>query len=217
MIPVLGFATVKRFDLAQRLLDSIDYPIRDLVIVNNSGTREFEPSVDKKLVRNLWHLEVPRGLGGNGAWNLIIKSTPHAPYWILPNDDCYFPKGSLETIAKKVDTTKFNFPNVKPSKWSCAIPGEGAIEKAGLWDEYFHPIYYDDNEYERRLGKAGVEINFIGAIVNHEHSATLHSGYSKLNEKTFHANARALDAKIKNQDFSVWGWDLKRRRAQSWD
>lgn len=217
MIPVLGFATVSRFDLAQRLLDSIDYPIRDLVIVNNSGTKEFEPKVDPELVRNLWHVELPRGLGGNGAWNLIIKSTPHSPYWILPNDDCYFPKGSLETIATKVVTHKFNFPRIGPSKWSCAIPGEGAIAKAGLWDEHFHPIYFDDNDFERRLAKAGVGFNFIEATVLHEHSATLNSGYREVNQKTFQANARALDAKIKNQDFSVWGWSLKRRREQSWD
>jgi hypothetical protein len=76
MIPVLGFATIKKFDLADRLLRSIDYPVEHLVVVNNSGTKEWQPE-KPDLVENLWHIEVPFGLGANGAWNLIIKSTPH--------------------------------------------------------------------------------------------------------------------------------------------
>jgi len=43
MIPVLGFLTLKRFDLADRLLASIDYPVEDLVIVDNSGKQEYNP------------------------------------------------------------------------------------------------------------------------------------------------------------------------------
>jgi len=39
MIPVLGFLTVKRFDLAERMLASIDYPVGDLVCVNRSEER----------------------------------------------------------------------------------------------------------------------------------------------------------------------------------
>ena len=79
MIPVLGFATLTKFDLAQRLLDSIDYPVNHLIIVNNSGTKSWQPEISKEFVRNLWHIEVPHGLGANGAWNLIVKSTPQSP------------------------------------------------------------------------------------------------------------------------------------------
>jgi len=43
VIPVLGFATIKRFDLADRLLASIDYPIENLVIVDNSGLASWNP------------------------------------------------------------------------------------------------------------------------------------------------------------------------------
>ena len=54
MIPVLGFATLSKFEMAQRLLDSIDYPVENLVIVDNSGKREFEPVVETDLVKNTW-------------------------------------------------------------------------------------------------------------------------------------------------------------------
>jgi hypothetical protein len=40
VIPVLGFATLSKFDMAQRLLDSIDYPVEHLVIVDNSGSEQ---------------------------------------------------------------------------------------------------------------------------------------------------------------------------------
>jgi len=143
VIPVLGFATLSRFDLAQRLLESIDYPVQKLVIVDNSGRKSWIPEPND-YVSELWTIRLPHGLGANGAWNLIIKTTPFAPYWVIPNDDSWFERGALETIANNVDPEKFNFVDVNP-KWSCVVPGEGAILKAGLWDEVFHPIYYDDD------------------------------------------------------------------------
>ena len=61
MIPVIGFATLSKFDLADRLLASIDYPVQDLVVVNNSGTKQWIPTKPDS-VKNLWHIEVPYGL-----------------------------------------------------------------------------------------------------------------------------------------------------------
>lgn len=215
MIPVLGFATLKRFDLAQRLLDSIDYPIENLVIVDNSGTKAFKPTLSKH-IKNLWLIQVPYGLGANGAWNLIIKSTPFAPYWVLPNDDCYFEAGALEKIANEADSESFNFVNVLPT-WSCPIPGEGAILKAGLWDEAFHPIYFDDNDLERRLKHFDVPLNHIDANVLHDNSSTLKAGFDQVNSKTFITNLHLHQEKVANEDYSVYGWSLKIRRENRWD
>lgn len=216
MIPVLGFATLTRFDLAQRLLDSIDYPVEHLVIVDNSGKREFEPFIETDLVKNTWIIQVPHGLGANGAWNLIIKSTPHAPYWVIPNDDCYFEKGALETIAKEVDTNAFNFVNINPS-WSCVIPTEGSVSKAGLWDEAFHPIYFDDDDYEWRMRELGVPFNTINAKVFHDNSSTLKSGFSERNRVTFKRNQSLLTNKKVAGDLGIRGWSLTVRRDNRWD
>lgn len=215
VIPVLGFATLKRFDLAQRLLDSIDHPVENVVIVNNSGTREFKPVVNEH-VKNLWHIEVPHGLGANGAWNLIIKSTPFAPYWVLPNDDCYFEAGALAKIADQADSDCFNFVNVLPT-WSCPIPGEGAIMRAGLWDEAFHPIYFDDDDFQRRLKHYGVEPKHIDANVLHDNSSTLKAGFDQVNSKTFINNLHLHQEKVRTEDYSVHGWSLKIRRENRWD
>jgi GT2 family glycosyltransferase len=215
VIPVLGFATLSRFDLAQRLLDSIDYPVKDLVIVNNSGRKSWEP-VKPELVENLWHLEVPHGLGANGAWNLIIKSTPHAPYWVLPNDDAWFEPNALARIADEVDTTRFNFVDIQPI-WSCVIPTEGSVKRAGLWSERFHPIYFDDDEYHWRMERLGVGFNHIPARVNHDNSSTLKSGYQERNNATFRRNGIMLQEKKQLNDLKEWGWSLETRRLNSWD
>ena len=215
-IPVLGFATLTKFDMAQRLLDSIDHPVEHLVIVDNSGKREFEPVVETDLVKNTWIIQVPFGLGANGAWNLIIKSTPHAPYWVIPNDDSYFAPGSLATIAEKVDTSAFNFVDIQPA-WSCVVPGEGAILQAGLWDEIFHPIYYDDDEYEWRMRELGVKFNQIPAKVLHDNSSTLKSGFSDRNNVTFSRNRSVFTNKKVAGNTGILGWQLKVRRDNRWD
>jgi GT2 family glycosyltransferase len=215
MIPVVGFATLARFDMAQRLIDSIDYPVEHLVIVDNSGKKEFEPRTNEN-IKNVWLIQVPHGLGANGAWNLIIKSTPHAKYWVIPNDDSYFAEGALQKIAENVDTTKFNFVNVNP-KWSCVIPTEGSVMKAGLWDEAFHPIYFDDDDYEWRMEKLGVEFNHIDAEVLHDNSSTLKAGYNERNSITFSRNQSLLTNKKVAEDTGVRGWTLKIRRDNRWD
>lgn len=215
MIPVLGFATLKRFDLAERLLASIDYPVEHLVIVNNSGTKEWTPT-KPELVENLWHIEVPFGLGLVGAWNLIIKSTPYAPYWLLINDDAWFEPGALEIIANEADPKALNYLDVVP-QWSALVFGEEVIDKAGLYDERFYPLYFDDNDLDRRIEHAGVKRNIINAKIHHENSSTLKSGYEQINRKSFSANGMLFMSKVDNDDYSEGNWTLATRRANRWD
>jgi hypothetical protein len=216
VIPVLGFATLSRFDLAQRLIDSIDYPVEKLVIIDNSGKREFQPKVDSSLIKETWLIQVPHGLGANGAWNLIIKSTPFAPYWVIPNDDSWFEPGALETIASEVDTEAFNFVDIIP-KWSCVIPSEGSVRLAGLWDEAFHPIYFDDDDYQWRMTELGVKFNHIPAKVHHDNSSTLHDGHQERNNETFIRNRSLSINKQTAKDLGVRGWSLNIRRENRWD
>ena len=215
MIPVLGFCTLKRFDLAERLLASIDYPVEHLVIVDNSGTQSWNPS-KPEMVKNLWVIRVPFGLGLVGAWNLIVKSTPYAPYWVLVNDDAWFEPGALETIASEVDTQALNFLDIVP-QWSAVVFGEGMIDKVGLYDERFYPLYFDDNDLERRVDHAGVSKKVIQAKVHHENSSTLKSGFAQVNARSYSANSRLFDEKQFDNDYTQGGWTLKTRRANRWD
>ena len=215
MIPVLGFLTYSKFDLADRLLASIDYPVKDLVIVDNSGKQTYNP-VKPALVERMWLIQVPYGLGYGGGLNLIIKSTPFAPYWVLVNDDSVFAPGALQTIEKQVDTTTINFLSIMP-KWSGFVLGEKVVEDVGLFDERFHPIYFEDNDYERRLQAAGVKANFIYAVLRHDNSSTLNSGFHSQNDKTFRANHLLYEKKVAENDLSQGFWDLAIRRNNSWE
>ena len=215
MIPVLGFLTYSRFDLADRLLASIDYPVEHLVIVDNSGKRVWQPKQPES-VKNMWFIQVPHGLGYGGGLNLIVKSTPFAPYWVLVNDDSVFAPGALQKIAEKVDTNAINFLSIMP-KWSAFVLGEGAVLKAGLFDERFHPIYFEDNDYERRLQAAGVPAKFIYATLHHDNSSTLNSGFHSQNDKTFRANHLLYEKKVAENDLSQGDWSLEIRRVNAWD
>ena len=215
MIPVLGFLTYSRFDLADRLLASIDYPVEHLVIVDNSGKRQYEPKKPDH-VKNLWLIQVPHGLGFGSGLNLIVKATPFASYWVLLNDDSVLAPGALKKISEQVDTQAINFLSIMP-KWSGFVLGEGAVLKAGLFDERFHPIYFEDNDYERRLMQAGVKANFIYAALDHDNSSTLNSGFHDKNETSFIANKDLFTSKVDANDFSEGNWSLGIRRANAWD
>jgi GT2 family glycosyltransferase len=215
VIPVLGFCTLSRFDLAERLLASIDYPVEHLVIVDNSGLAKWEPTKPDS-VRNMWVIRVPYGLGLVGAWNLIIKSTPYAPSWLLINDDAWFEPGALEIIAKETDKNAINFVEIG-TKWSCVVFGEGMVDKVGLYDENFYPLYFDDNDLERRIDFHEVPKKLIKAKVHHENSSTLNSGFQTQNGRTYLANQERFTRKGVSGDMSAGEWSLQVRRANRWD
>jgi GT2 family glycosyltransferase len=211
MIPVVGFATVSRFDLADKLLASIDYPVEHLVIIDNSGKASWNPAKPDFVV-NMWVIRIPYGLGLVGAWNLIVKSTPYAPYWVLINDDAWFEPGSLAKIDAEVDTEALNFLQINTA-WSAVVFGEGMIQKVGLYDERFYPLYFDDNDLERRVRAADVPIKTIDAPIGHVNSASLDP---VKNVASFTANGKLFAKKAAENDNS-WTWDLDIRRANRWD
>lgn len=215
MLEVVGFPTLSRFDLAQELLDSIDHPIKHLVIVDNSGTQEWEPRVNH-FVETAWFIRVPYGLGLQGAWNLIIKSTPYASRWLLVNDDCKFEPGALAKIDAEANTDAITFTDCSPV-WSAFVLGEEVVQKVGLFDESFYPLYYCDNDYERRADNLGIPKRHISAKVHHVNSASKYDGNTQRNDYTFSRNGARLSDKVANNDFTDHGWSLEARRDQRWD
>jgi GT2 family glycosyltransferase len=215
MIPVLGMLTYSRFELADRLLASIDYPIEDLVIVDNSGKQQYVP-VKPEMVKRMWLIQVPYGLGYGGGLNLIVKSTPFAPYWVLLNDDSVLAPGALQKISEEVDPQTINFLSIMP-KWSGFVLGEKVVKDVGLFDERFHPIYFEDNDYERRIINAGFEAKFIHATLAHDNSSTIGGGFHSQNSETFSKNNALYLHKVATNDFSEGVWSLQIRRDNSWE
>ena len=215
MIPVLGMLTYSRFELADRLLASIDYPVENLVIVDNSGKQTYVP-VKPEMVKRMWLIQVPYGLGYGGGLNLIVKTTPFAPYWVLLNDDSVLAPGALQKISEEVDPDTINFLSIMP-KWSGFVLGEKVVKDVGLFDERFHPIYFEDNDYERRIINAGFEAKFIHATLAHDNSSTIGGGFHSQNSQTFSKNNLLYLHKEATDDFSEGAWSLQIRRDNSWE
>jgi GT2 family glycosyltransferase len=95
IIPVLN-----KYDLLEQMIASIDYPINELLIIDNgSGAGEYQnDNIGKIRV-----LQLPSNLGVPASWNLGIKLYPFSPYWVISSNDVVFEKKTLEILAKALD------------------------------------------------------------------------------------------------------------------
>jgi GT2 family glycosyltransferase len=209
IVPVLN-----RYDLLQRMLDSVDVPVDHLLIIDNGlGTDTLEIS-DK--FAKVTHLRMPANLGVAGSWNLGIKSFPYAHRWFIVSNDVVFQPGALEKLAqarRDEITLTADAPN-----WQAFALGDKAVMDLGLFDECgFYPAYFEDNDYMRRGEFAGVNIRKLDIDLHHDNSSTIKSGYQSKNDKTFFANQRHYQSKIEADDYSPGTWSLEIRRANGWE
>jgi GT2 family glycosyltransferase len=209
IVPVLN-----RYDLLQRMLDSVDVSVDHLLIIDNGlGTDTLELS-DK--FAKVTHLRMPANLGVGGSWNLGIKSFPYAHRWFIVSNDVVFQPGALEKLsqARRGEITlTADAPN-----WQAFALGDEAVTDLGLFDECgFYPAYFEDNDYIRRAEFAGVNIRKLDIDLHHDNSSTIKSGYQSKNDKTFFANQRYYQSKIEANDYSSGTYSLEIRRANGWE
>ena len=106
MIPVIGTAIVNGTNWLYRLIDSVDYPVDEFVIINNNGRGEITNELDLLSKRNHQFINqikvchIPYNIGCSGAWNLIIKSYMLSPYWVIVNHDIKFSPGILQQFVE---------------------------------------------------------------------------------------------------------------------
>lgn len=216
MIPVLGVPVLNRPELLLRMLDSIDTEVEHLVVVDNGACLQSLPYLPQ--VRNAWHLRMPTNLGVPVSWNLIIKSTPFAPYWLIVNSDAWFPAGSLAALAEASSRDTLVLSAGAPP-WCAFAVGDEVVRWVGLFDEFIHPAYFEDTDYERRTIAAGLQVVRSGVQVSHDNSSTLKSDerLRRLNDATFRANYDYYRDKDMRGDLTSGTWSLDRRRDLSWD
>jgi GT2 family glycosyltransferase len=209
IVPVLN-----RYDLLERMLDSVDVPVDHLLIIDNGlGTDTLELS-DK--FAKVTHLRMPANLGVAGSWNLGIKSFPYAHRWFIVSNDVVFRPGALEKLSqarRDEITLTADAPN-----WQAFALGDEAVTDLGLFDECgFYPAYFEDNDYIRRAQFAGVNIRKLDIDLHHDNSSTIKSGYQSKNDKTFFANQRLYQSKVDAKDYSPGTYSLEIRRANGWE
>jgi hypothetical protein len=155
-IPVLGVPIVNGVRWLDRLIKSIDYPVDNLVVINNNGrghiTSELEELRNNKpsAVKTLHIVHLPGNIGVAGAWNLIIKSFITAPYWIISNHDIEFGPGLLRFMHEGIQADDtVDLAHASPGEFGdgsfeCFAITEKGVQRFGLFDENIYPAYGED-------------------------------------------------------------------------
>lgn len=216
MIPVLIVPVLNNYNLLKRMLDSIDYPVEKVILIDNSDPSHFEYKPNTELIKNFYHLKFPSNLGVSTSWNLGIKATPFADYWLIVNNDAWFPQGALLNFFE-VSVPEHLVLSAGVPPWCAFSIGSDYIKKVGLFDEGIHPAYFEDNDYLRRCEKIGLTVYQSNIFVNHDNSSTLSQGHLEDNSKSFPKNAEYYYEKVKKQDYSQGQWSLDTRLHNSWD
>jgi GT2 family glycosyltransferase len=219
MIENLIVPVLNRYDLLQRMLSSLDYPIGHLLIVDNGASaveHSFELDVPD-CVEHTTYLPMPANLGVAGSWNLGIKSFPYADRWFFASNDVQFHPGGLETLSE-ARRDEITLSGMFPL-WQAFCLGYEAVKRVGLFDERFFPAFCEDNDYTRRAEHAGVTIRSLDVPMVHDNSSTINSDRDLLekNARTFPRNAELFHDKIAREDFSAGSWDVYRRRMNGWE
>lgn len=156
MIPLLIAPVLNRWDVLQRMLDSLDHPVKHLLIVNN-GMTGTPPLVYPETVSKVTAFTPPLSpLGYGGAINFGITQTPQHPWWMWTSNDVVFEPGHLATVVERMEAA--DGPRIVTGGFTWAAVNRELIDLVGLIDEWsFFPIYYDDNDFHRRCQVAEVD------------------------------------------------------------
>lgn len=215
MIPVLIVPTLSCRDRLVAMLQSLDHPVEHAVVIDNGRLWPRQAPLNLPEITNIKRLsviELPANIGVGGGWNLGIKVTPYAPWWLICNDDIKWPPGLLGEVARSARTDAV----LKFRGYAVFTIGEEVVTRVGLFDERFHPAYFEDDDYDRRIVLAGmVAVTRDLGLIHAPGSCTLRE-VENLNHFTFAANKRFNAEKAKNDDPS-FSWSLTRRRALGWE
>ena len=217
MIENLIVPVLNRYDLLQRMLNSVDVPVDHLLIIDNGASHQTALTLDLgDNFKKVTHLPMPANLGVSGSWNLGIKSFPYAQRWFIVSNDVVFEPGALEKLSQ-ARRDEITLTGDAPH-WQAFVLGDEAVSDLGLFDECgFFPAYFEDNDYMRRADFAGVNVRRVDIELSHDNSSTIKAGYENKNAKTFFANQKLHEAKIANNDYSAGVYSLDIRRENGWD
>lgn len=220
MIPLIAVPILNRPDLLQRLVDSIDFPVGQLLVINN-GPGEIYQEYAK--IRSDWNLIKSRGFQNNcenkgcaGAWNQAIDiafNHEKSDYLLIFGNDIQFTPGDLQKMHEAVTSeTDFVSGNWAFSSWGLTRRG---FDKLGWVDEEIWPAYGEDVDYWRRIQLHGdIKISSADTHMIHGEAPTWGSStiYSdpelrRKNGVTHDRNLSYLERK--------WNWDRHKPMASA--
>lgn len=193
-IPYLCVLTLVRWDLLKRLIDSIDYPVSNVVILFQGPiTRDKIDKINlvNAFVKKFIYISSSINVGVSRGWNYFLKNFPSS-YWLISGDDCFFEPSTLENVAKYMSIPsslenvfcilKIKNRNENPADFFNAfVVTNLLLQKVGLFDENIYPAYFEDNDMWHRIQLTKQKVATIkNAYINsgddkHTGSCTLNS------------------------------------------
>lgn len=215
-IPTMIVPTLNGQFRLKDLFASIDYPIWEVIIINNDYSEPVNVASD--YVDWVHVLNMPDNLGVAASWNLGIKSSPRNKYWLIVNDDVTFMPGSLRKFAEHIEAHGTISLCDEVSPWSAFAIGEDVVNAVGLFDEAFYPAYFEDTDYARRARALMGEdvIYYTDIAVKHATSSTINNGLLEENKRTYRNNYETFENKKYSNNYSEIGWSLTVRRENDW-
>lgn len=226
MIPVLGITvSAVNINIFKSLIQSINYSIENVSLLCNNSDFDYFLNIKSlctnKYVKKFTISYCPYNLGCAGGWNYHIKNNSTADYWILSNDDIIYGENDLKNFdesSRIYDITFNKFNKSSGGKYSFFSLSKNCVEKVGIFDENIYPVYFEDDDYDARIKKHILSINYLGIDAIHMHEGTI----KNLNQKDaeyvknflWKKNEEYYKSKILKNDFSEGRFSLEERRQK---
>ncbi len=159
-IPYLCVLTLLRLDLLKRLIDSIDYPVNNVVILFQGNINKDKVNFTNTFVKNFIFISSSINIGVSRGWNYFLKKFPSS-YWLISGDDCFFEPKTLERIANFMSIPsslenvfcglKIKNRNDVPAGFNTFVITKLLLQNVGLFDENIYPAYYEDSDLWHRI------------------------------------------------------------------
>lgn len=157
MITTLGIPVLNRPDFLLRCVTSVDHPIENLVIINNSGGKDTQVGVACAQIEarelpnaalfDTIKIETKKNLGCGPSWNYIFKNSPGP--WLIAGSDIMFMPGSLALLDDVFEKNP-DVGMVFGDEYNVFLMTQKALDGIGYLDENFYPAYYEDCDHWRR-------------------------------------------------------------------
>ena len=175
-IPYLCVLTLLRFDLLKRLIDCIDYPVNNVVILFQGPVSKDKINFTNVFVKKFIFISSSMNVGVSRGWNYFLKHYPSS-YWLISGDDCFFEPSTLEHIAKfmSIPSSLENVfcglsiknRNDVPAGFNTFVITKLLLQQVGLFDENIYPAYYEDSDLWHRIQLTKQKVATIdGAYIN---------------------------------------------------
>lgn len=174
----LGIPSLNNFDLLVRCIDSAlaGDLAPDVVFVMDNSAGAYPEGWQDRYEGRVLVARPGHNMGVAVSWNAMVHLAlgSDARWIVLSNDDIAFAADTIERLVAVAegDQTAGIVSPIEGQRFACFLLNPIAYREVGPFDEIFHPAYFEDNDYHRRLSLAGWSSPVALSAIEHVGSAT---------------------------------------------